>query len=220
MPALSSLTDEVTLQITSQSFTHGQPIPSEFAFAEPDPETHFRFAGNRNPALAWDGVPEGCRSFALLCVDPDAPTVPDDVNKEGRSVPHDLPRGDFVHWVLVDLPADLREIAAGSCSDGVTPKGKQAPAGPSGSRQGVNDYTGWFAGDADLGGTYHGYDGPAPPWNDERVHRYQFRLYALDVERLELAEGFGRGDVEAAMEGHVLASAEIEGTYTQNPSLR
>lgn len=207
------------MQIESDSFAHGARIPAAFAFAQADPESHFRFAGNRNPHLAWRDVPSGVRSFALLVVDPDAPSVGDDVNKEGRSVPADLPRADFVHWVLVDLAAELRSIAAGSCSDGVTPKGKQEPQGPPGSRQGRNDYTGWFAGDPALGGTYRGYDGPAPPWNDEREHRYCFRLFALDVERLDLPDDFGRAAVERAMEGHVLARAEHVGTYTQNPAL-
>ena len=207
------------MQIHSQSFENGARIPAEFAFAQADPESHVRFAGNRNPELSWREAPEGTQSFVLLCVDPDAPTIPDDVNQEGRSVPHDLPRADFVHWVLVDVPAATNGIPAGSCSDGVTARGKAEPAGPTGSRQGRNDYTGWFADDADLSGTYFGYDGPAPPWNDERVHRYQFRLYALDVARLELPDDFGRAEVEAAMQGHVLAEASHEGTYTQNPAL-
>ena len=52
---------------------------------------------------------------------------------------------------------------------------------PRGARQGINDYTGWFAGDKDMAGNYFGYDGPCPPWNDEIPHRYVFTLYALDV---------------------------------------
>ncbi len=207
------------MNLSSQSFEPGGRIPADFAFARPDPERHFRFAGNKSPHLAWSDAPAGTRSFALLCVDPDAPSVGDDVNKEGRSVPRDLPRTDFVHWVLVDLPAGLRSLEAGSCSDGVTPRGKRRPPGPAGARQGRNDYTGWFAGDAALAGTYLGYDGPAPPWNDERVHRYRFRLHALDVERLDLPDAFTAADVERALEGHVLARAELVGTYTQNPAL-
>jgi Raf kinase inhibitor-like YbhB/YbcL family protein len=207
------------VKLESQSFEAGGRIPAACAFAEPDPRTHFRFAGNRNPHLAWGGVPAGTRSFALLCVDPDAPSVGDDVNREGRSVPRDLPRADFVHWVLVDVPATVRSIAEGACSDGVTPGGKRAPLGPEGSRQGRNDYTAWFADDPELKGTYMGYDGPAPPWNDERVHRYRFRLYALGIERLRLAGEFSAADAERAMRGHVLAQAELVGTYTQNPAL-
>ena len=92
--------------------------------------------------------------------------------------------------------------------------------GPAGSRQGVNDYTGWFADDADMGGAYKGYDGPCPPWNDELVHHYTYAVHALDVAALDVEGDFTAADVRAAMEGHVLASASITGTYTNNPSLR
>src|SRR5690606_12171061 len=136
--------------------------------------------------------------------------------REGVEIPVEHPRGDFVHWVVADLPADVREIAAGSCSDGVTRGGKRSPAGPAGARQGLNDYTGWFAGDADMGGDYFGYDGPYPPPNDLRVHRYFFRVFALDVPSLQLPEKFTAADVFRAMHGHVLAEAAIYGTYTLN----
>ena len=84
----------------------------------------------------------------------------------------------------------------------------------------MNHYTSWFAGDADMEGTYMGYDGPAPPWNDERVHHYHFRIYALDIERSPVQERFQAADVLAAIEGHVLGEAQITGTYTVNPALR
>ena len=164
-------------------------------------------------------MPAGTRSFALLCIDPDAPSKPDDVNKPDREVPSDLPRADFTHWALIDLPADLRAIAAGSASDGITARGKQNPPGPAGSRQGENDYTGWFAGDADMGGEYLGYDGPCPPFNDAREHRYFFRLFALDVATLDLPPRFTAAQVQRAMQGHVLAEALIQGSYSLNPRL-
>src|SRR5690606_37919771 len=126
-------------------------------------------SANRNPHLAWSEVPPGTRSFALLCIDPDAPSRPDDVNQPDCEVPDDLPRVDFVHWAMVDIGADLREIAAGSVSDGITARGKRTPAGP--GRQGENDYTGWFAGDEAMAGEYLGYDGPCPPFNDALPHR-------------------------------------------------
>src|SRR5690606_24485922 len=119
------------MQVRSDSFEPRGPIPAEFAMGTPE-----GFGGNRNPHLAWDDVPERTRSFALLCIDPDAPTDPSLVGKEGVEIEVAHPRGEFVHWVMVDIPADVRSIAAGSCSDGVTARGKASPPGPPGARQG------------------------------------------------------------------------------------
>ncbi len=202
------------MRLSSTSLQNGHPIAAEFAAGDAA-----GFAPNRNPPLAWSEVPEGTRSFALLCVDPDVPTVPDTVGRHDCTVPRDQPRADFVHWAMADIPAALREIAAGSCSEGFTVKGKTTPAGPAGSRQGLNDFTGWFAGNPDMAGQYLGYDGPYPPFNDERVHRYFFRLFALDVAQLDLPTPFTAADVHRAMHGHVLAEAALHGTYTLNPAL-
>jgi Raf kinase inhibitor-like YbhB/YbcL family protein len=201
------------MQIRSDSFEHRGAIPAGFALGAPG-----GFGGNRNPHLAWDGVPGGTRSFALLCIDTDAPTDPSLAGREGVQIPVEHPRGDFVHWVMADIPAGLREIAAGDCSDGVHKGGKQNPSGPAGARQGLNDYTGWFAGDAEMGGQWLGYDGPYPPPNDLRMHRYFFRLFALDRDSLDLPGAFTAGDVLRAMQGHVLAEAAIYGTYSLNPA--
>ena len=208
------------MQLTSTSIQDGAPIDAAFAFGRPDPETYIGLSDNRSPHLAWSGAPEATQSFVVLCIDPDVPTVGDDVNQEGKSVSADLPRTDFVHWVMVDVPADCVELPAGSCGQGVVPRGKRRPPGPAGSRQGVNDYTGWFAGDDAMSGAYKGYDGPCPPWNDELVHHYTYSVHALDIATLDVAGDFTAADVQAAMEGHVLASASITGTYTNNPSLR
>ena len=93
------------MNLTSESFVDGGVIPVEFAFGRIDPKQHITLSDNRNPQLAWDEVPPGTRSFAIICHDYDVPSKPDDVNQEGREVPADLPRVDFYHWVLVDLPA-------------------------------------------------------------------------------------------------------------------
>lgn len=207
------------MRLSSDSFENGARIPPRYAFAEHHPETRVTLAGNVNPHLQWEEVPEGTKSFALICHDYSVPSVGDDVNQPDREVPADLPRVDFFHWVEVDIPADVRQIGEGEFCDGVTVGGKEPDGGPHGSRTGVNDYTGWFEGDPDMQGTYHGYDGPAPPWNDSIVHHYQFTVYALDVDRLDLPSSFNGHDARDAMKGHVLAEASIEGTYTQNPRL-
>ena len=199
------------MHLDSDSFQLRGRIPADFALGAVD-----GFGGNRNPHLRWDEAPAGTRAFALLCIDTDAPTDPATVGRDDLKIPVAQPRTEFVHWVMVDLPAGLREIAAGSCSDGVTAHGKQRPPGPAGARQGLNDYTGWFAGDAAMGGDYFGYDGPYPPFNDLRLHRYFFRLFALDVERLPLPARFTAADVFAAMHGHVLAEASTWGSYSLN----
>jgi Raf kinase inhibitor-like YbhB/YbcL family protein len=208
------------MKLTSQSLADGGAIAGEFAFCIPATEGHVCLGANRNPQLAWSDVPAGTQSFALICHDPDVPSRGDDVNKEGRTVPASLPRVDFFHWVLVDLPAGTREIAAGSFSSEVTPGGKSGPAAANGTRQGLNDYTSWFAGDKDMGGDYHGYDGPCPPWNDEIVHHYVFTLYALDVPRCAVEGNFTGTDVRSAIAGHVLAEASITGTYSLNPAVK
>ncbi len=207
------------MKLHSESFPDQGVIPERNAFARVDPQTHVTLAGNRNPHLAWTDVPEGTRSFAVLCVDPDVPTRPDDVNQEGREVPADLPRTDFLHWVLVDVSPDTRAIAEGDYSNGITPRGKAGPLALDGTRQGLNDYTGWFAADRDMNGDYFGYDGPCPPWNDARVHRYVFTVYALDVAELGVSGRFTGAQALEAMRGHVLAQASLTGTYTLNPRL-
>ena len=202
------------MHIASTSFEHRGRIPVEFAMGAPD-----GFGGNRNPELHWDDLPPGTKSCALLCIDTDAPTDPSTVGRDDMQIPVEQPRAEFVHWVLVDIPAEVRAIAAGSCSDGITPRGK--PAGSdAGGRRGLNDYTGWFAGNADMVGDYLGYDGPYPPANDLRLHRYFFRLFALDVARLELPDRFTAADVFRAMHGHVLDEAAVHGTYSLNPGVR
>jgi Raf kinase inhibitor-like YbhB/YbcL family protein len=208
------------VHLRSDSFRPYAFMDSRLAFGRFDPETHFAFADNRNPHLQWSGAPPATRSFALVCVDNDVPTVGTDVNQEGRTVPIDLPRAPFYHWVLVDLPAGLSEIGEGTHASGVTARGKPGGASPSGGVHGLNDYTSWFDGHPEMSGQYFGYDGPAPPWNDERVHGYRFRLFALDVSTLGLSGPFtGEAAIEA-LTPHILAEAEIIGLYAINPDAR
>lgn len=101
----------------------------------------------------------------------------------------DAPRGTWVHWVLYDLPATARELP-----EGVPPEATL----PSGARQGRNDFK------------KIGYGGPCPPPGP--AHRYFFRLFALD-RALGLQPGARRADVDRAMEGHILARAEVMGRY-------
>ncbi|NTV10641.1 MAG: YbhB/YbcL family Raf kinase inhibitor-like protein [Zoogloea sp.] len=208
------------MRIVSNSIAEGQKIPGEYCFCVPAAEGHVSLGGNCNPHLAWSGAPAGTKSFAIIVHDPDVPSRGDDVNQEGRSVPASLPRVDFFHWVLVDLPASVTEIGAGHFSSGITVRGKPGPGGPLFTRQGTNDYTGWFAGDDEMAGQYFGYDGPCPPWNDEIRHRYVFTVFALDVERLPLEGVFNGHQVREAIAGHVLDQASFTAVYTLNPPVK
>lgn len=207
------------MHLTSTSFADGQTIPGAFSFCVFDPVRHVSLGNNCNPQLAWHDIPEGTRSFVITCVDPDVPSKGDDVNQEGRTVPASLPRVDFFHWVLIDLPSTVNQINEGEFSKQVTPRGKPGPLAAHESRQGINNYTDWFAGDNDMRGDYYGYDGPCPPWNDELPHHYVFTVYALDIETLPLEGKFGGAEVRAAMAGHILAEASLTGIYSLNPAL-
>jgi Raf kinase inhibitor-like YbhB/YbcL family protein len=204
------------MKLWSETFRDGGLMPAENAFAEIDPASRVRLAGNRNPHLAWDEVPNGTESLALFCIDPDAPQDASLANRDDQALPLTALRGDFYHWSLLDLPPAMRSIATGEFSSGITPRGKAAATA---LRQGINDYTGWFAGDAAMAGDYYGYDGPCPPWNDERIHHYIFRLYALDVLRLDLPERFTGQQAHAAIYGHILDEVQLVVAYSLNPEL-
>lgn len=206
------------LHVTVEGIADGQRIPEEFAFGVRTETEPFTFGPNVSPAVSWSAGPDGTKSYAIIMHDRSVPTVFDDANQEGKTIPADLARMDFMHWVLVDIPASTMSIPKGAESDSVVPKGK--PTGPTeyGVR-GANDFGMFMAGNPDMEGDYGGYDGPAPPWNDEIMHEYVFTVYALDVESLGLSGVFGGADALATMEGHVLASDQVVGEYTLNPNL-
>ncbi|MBT9486456.1 MAG: YbhB/YbcL family Raf kinase inhibitor-like protein [Rubrivivax sp.] len=207
------------MELWSDSWTNGDRIPARFAAGRLAEDGSVGFSDNLNPHLAWRELPEGTASMVLVCHDFDVPSRPDDVNQPGREVPVDLPRVDFFHWLLIDLPPRPTVIAEGEFSRGFTPRGKPGPASLNGARQGLNDYTGWFAGDAQMAGQYFGYDGPFPPFNDSLVHHYVFTLYAVSVARLPVDGVFSGADVRAALAGRVLGAATFSGTYTLNARL-
>lgn len=208
-----------TLNVTITGWANGAPMPEKFAFCVPAEQGHATMGPNISPEIAWTGAPAGTKSFAIVCIDPDVPSKPDHVNKEGKSVPADLARVDFYHWVLVDIPGSMSRLAEGADADGVVGGGK-APGKTAHGVRGINSFTDWFAGDETMKGDYAGYDGPCPPWNDSIVHHYRFQVYALDTESLGLSGAFGGGEALKAMAPHVLAEGSWLGTYTLNPALR
>ena len=207
------------MKLISNSFADGERIPGDFAFCIPHADHHVCLGKNLNPHLAWSDIPAGTKSFAIICHDPDVPSVGDDVNREGKTIPASLPRVDFFHWVLIDLPPTITEIAAGEFSKDVTPRGKPGPQSLHGSRQGINNYTDWFAGDNDMRGDYYGYDGPCPPWNDEIMHRYVFTVYALNVSQIETGLQLSGADLRERIIKHRIDHASLLGRYSLNPTL-
>ncbi|MBL8318643.1 MAG: YbhB/YbcL family Raf kinase inhibitor-like protein [Burkholderiaceae bacterium] len=207
------------MKLWSQSWSNGDAIPARYAAGRVAEGGGVTFSDNVNPQLAWSELPQGTRSLVLICHDFDVPSRGDDVNQPDREVPADLPRVDFFHWVMVDMPPALGQIAEGEFSRGFTARGKPGPAALHGARHGLNDYTGWFAGDAQMAGQYFGYDGPFPPFNDSLVHHYVFTLYAVSVERLAVDGAFTGAQVRKALADKVLGEATLSGTYTLNRRL-
>lgn len=207
------------MKLTTDSFEHRGKLPDKFAAGIPTADG-YGFGENFNPHLCWSDAPEGTQSFAMIMMDPDVPTHPEMVGVPDVEIPVRQARTVFTHWLLIDIDKGTSEILEGQHSKGVTPRGKDESKGPGNSRQGLNDYTGWFANDRDMAGDWFGYDGPFPPPNDLREHRYFFRLFALDVQTLDVPEKFTASDVLKAMRGHILAEDAIYGTYTLHPKLR
>jgi Raf kinase inhibitor-like YbhB/YbcL family protein len=154
----------MTLTITSTAFEDGGAMATKYTCEGPDV----------SPPLAWDGVPEGAQSLALIVDDPDAPDPA-------------APKMTYVHWVLYNLPVDSGGLPEGIASSDL----------PYGTLEGVNDWQ------------RIGYGGPCPPIGR---HRYFHKLYALDVVLDDLGEPT-KNRLLAAMEGHVIAQAQIIGTY-------
>jgi len=211
------------MKLWSDSWANGERIPERYAAGRLDSPDGVTFADNLSPHLAWSDLPAGTRSLALICHDFDVPSRGDDVNQPGREIPADLPRVDFFHWLLVDLPVGVGSLPAGAFSAGFTAHGKPGPAAAAAgfamARQGINDFTGWFAGDPAMAGDYYGYDGPFPPWNDSLIHHYVFTLYALDVARAPIDGRFAGAALRQAIYPHVLGAATHSGTYSLNRRL-
>lgn len=98
----------------------------------------------------------------------------------------DAPMGDFVHWTAWNINPSVKEITEGSVSlDGI---------------EGITDFGA------------SGYGGPCPPYG---IHRYHFKLYALDI-RLNLDSQAKKRDIEMAMQGHILDEAVLVGLYERD----
>lgn len=147
------------LELSSDVFRDGQPIPSVHTCDGPD----------RSPALNWDEPPRGTKSFALVMDDPDAPS------------------GTFHHWGAYNIPSTARSV----------------PAGHAIGKQSINSFG------------RSGYSGPCLP-QGHGPHRYQFKLYALDVENLDLAPDASVEQLERQARQHQIGVAHLTGTFERN----
>lgn len=205
------------MRVSSDSIRDGQTIDPRFALGKADPVDRATFSDNVSPRVAWQDLPVGTRSLVLIMVDPSAPAVRDDVNQPGRTVALEVPRSDFYHWVVIDIDPNLPGFREGEFSTEPVVGGKPGPAGPAGTRCGLNDYTGFLADNPQMVGRYHGYDGPFPPWNDELTHEYVLTVYATDLDRVPVEGSFTGPDVLAAIDGHVLDFASLTWYYRIAP---
>ncbi len=158
-----------SFEVTSTDVADGEPMAFTHAF------NGMGVSGeNRSPQLSWSGFPEHTSGFVVTCFDPDAPTA-----------------SGFWHWVVVDLPATVTELAGGAGAD-----------------------------DASLPGGFHvatdfgvgGYGGAAPPQGDH-PHRYLFVVHAVDVEALGVDAGTRPAVVGFNLAFHTLARGCIGPTY-------
>ncbi len=147
------------MRLWSDSWTNGDPIPERCAAGRPDGQGGVTTGENLHPHLAWSDVPEGAKSMVLICHDFDMPADASDVNRPGVELPVDLPRADFFHWVLVDLPPRPTVIAEGEYGRGFVPRGKPGPEtlpleGAFDGREVRRALAGRVLAEATLSGTY------------------------------------------------------------------
>ena len=207
-----------SLKVSVGSFKNGAMMPNKFAFCVPAPQGHTTGGPNLNPSISWSKGPRGTKSYAIVLYDTDSPAEQrEKMNKEGETLTAAVPRRNFFHWILVDIPPNVTSIKEGADSNARVVHGKAATPSAAGVK-GLNDYTKATAANDAMKGQYYGYDGPCPPWNDENIHHYHFTVYALSVSSLNLPKDFDGAAAQEAMKGKILAQGEELGLFTQNPA--
>lgn len=143
--------------IESPAFAYEHTIPAKYTCSGEDV----------SPPLKFLQIPKEAKTLVLVVDDPDAPI------------------GAFTHWVVWNIPSQVKELSEGA---------KELVN----AKQGTNGFR------------RQGYNGPCPP--PGKPHRYYFKLFALDTQ-LNVPDGAGKKDVEKAMEGHIIDQAEYMGTF-------
>jgi Raf kinase inhibitor-like YbhB/YbcL family protein len=203
----------LTVQLQGLTPAGNLPVSTAFCMPKGSPlKPH-----DESPGLVWSPGPPGTKSYALIAVDPDVVKNLSLMNKPGVTIPVGAPRMNIYHWVLIDIPPTVTSLAPGEDGDHFVPGGK--PIGPAkiGVR-GSNDYWPYFnkrpGAPAAMHGPYGGYDGPCPPSNDQLIHTYVFKIFALDVASLNLTGQFFAPAALAAMQGHILAEGQAAAKFT------
>lgn len=146
-------------------------LSSAFKNYESIPRAYTCDGRNISPPLNWNDPPEGTKSLVLINDDPDAPS------------------GDWVHWIVYNIPPDIRKFNDNQSAEGL----------PGNCLQGRNDFG------------KIGYGGPCPP---SGTHRYSFKLYALDI-MLNVREGLTKNFLLEMISGHIVATTELVGKYSR-----
>jgi Raf kinase inhibitor-like YbhB/YbcL family protein len=215
--AAASPASAASLKIKVDSVKEGKAIPTKYAFCVAAAQGHLKAGQDINPTVSWSKGPKGTQSYAVTLSDTDSPKEQrEKMNKEGEMLTAAVPRQTFYHWVLVDIPANVTSIKEGADSNARVVHGK--PATSTVGVKGLNDFTKVTASNDALKGKYFGYDGPCPPWNDENMHHFHFRVYALSVKSLGLPTEFDAAQAMEAMKGKVLAEGKLDAVFTTNPA--
>jgi Raf kinase inhibitor-like YbhB/YbcL family protein len=156
---------KMEIKLYSTAFKNGDFIPSKYSCE----------GSNVSPQIHWNEELKDVKSFAIIVDDPDAPS------------------GDFVHLVIYNIPANVREI-----HEDVTPS------------RNISDQI--LLGTNSFG--HIGYSGPCPP--SGKPHRYFFRIYALDTLLHHLESGATKAQLEKAMQGHIIGEGEFMGKYQRS----
>lgn len=208
-----SATAAEKLTVTVKGIADGARIPAKYAYCIATEKEKSGKGQNISPEISWSKGPEGTKSYAILMIDPDVPTVFDDAGKEGKTLAKDMPRQDFYHWIALNIPADVQSIGEGL--------GKPVSKTQTPWISGINDYPKFMKITESLStaGRFAGYDGPCPPWNDERVHHYHFKVYALN-RVLDVPVNIHGKEAAELIQSNILAEGEAVGTYALNPALK
>lgn len=160
---------------------------------------------NLSPELIWANAPQGTESFAMTCIDVDVPTDFSIANRADVEIPAEMPRQDFVHWLCANIDKNLTSLPSGFMSGDKVMNDADVHCGLTSYSSPDNPKT--------------GYMGPCPPFNDLRLHRYVFTIYALNVKNLDLKQNYDHQQMTSAMKGHILASASAVGVVVRNPKV-